>query len=142
MRLIISLGIVVALMLTACGPSQHRSDRFPLADRDATMNAFMESVRAYYDARGGGKLSDPSVNPDGIRYLFRYDKIMGGQYAEEIRLSLYDAQKTRQNDGTYKKEPAHYQVGVWYPTEGADPEAIEPRAAIVDGMKSRLAPKP
>lgn len=138
-KLLFLLGIL--FLLIGCGTSARDSQTFPLVDRDATKQAFIDTVREYYQTRSRrGALSDPFIEGDRIKFIFRYKKILFGKYAEHVQLDFYPEQPAA-TTGT-AAIPAHYLVGAWYPKQGSDTEAPEVRTKIVDGMNKRLGPAP
>ncbi|HEX3135901.1 MAG TPA: hypothetical protein VHX44_20230 [Planctomycetota bacterium] len=137
------MGLLCAL--ARCGPSARDNESFPLVDREVTKQAFITSVREYYQERSRrGTLSDPFIAEDQVKFIFRYKKILFGKYAEHVQLDFYVAQpaeKTGTGTGS-AAIPAHYLVGAWYPKQGSDEEAVEVRKRIVDGMVKRIEPLP
>lgn len=133
------MGLMFALI--GCGTSARDRQSFPLVDRDATTQAFIDSVREYYQTRSRrGTLSEPFIEGDRIKFIFRYKKIIYGKYAEHVQLDFYPAQPAP-TTGT-AAVPAHYLVGAWYPKQGSDTEAPEVRTKIVDAMTKRLGSAP
>lgn len=131
--------------LIGCGQSARDRESFPLVDREATKQSFIEAVRDYYQTRSKrGTLSDPFVDENRVKFIFRYKKIIFGKYAEHAQLDLY-AEKTGATTGAGTapaQVPAFYLVGAWYPQQGSDDEAVEVRKRIVDGMIKRLGSPP
>lgn len=136
MRMIASLSLAL-LLLYGCGGGT--GARHPMADSDKTMNAFMVSVREYYATRTDGKLGDAIVGKSKVRFIYRYELIKNGHHAEEVALDIFRENIDRETQAIV---PAAWRVGAFYPVEGPDPEAIEVRDAITNGLLKRLDTTP
>lgn len=132
------LALLVALTLSSCGSTSSARYQLREDDRDKVSNAFMESVRDYYSKRTEGKLLDPGISGDHIRYVYRYEKIIKGQHSEEVRLELRRSASVRNNAGEPRMMPPAFEVGAWFQRDGADPEIPDVRDAIIAGMKTRM----
>lgn len=132
MRMISALAVVL-LLLQGCGGT---GARYPMADADKTMNEFIEATREYYATRTDGKLAEPTIGGNKIRFIFTYNSIKNGRHGEEVVLDVFKEHADK-SDRT-RTVPAEWRVGAFYPIEGPDPEVIEVRDAITSGLLKRL----
>jgi hypothetical protein len=132
------LILLAILALSACGGASSARYQLREDERDKVSNAFMESVREYYSKRTEGRLLDPGISGDHIKFVYRYEKIINGDHSEEIRLELRKSAIARNNAGESKALPPAFAVGAWFQRDGADPEIPAVRDAIIAGMKARM----